>query len=66
LAETVFIIDAKLQIRLILFEEFFINLFDMKRVFDPTSHIVPDHKARELIAIYQHYAFTQKIDCFLC
>ena len=51
-------IEVKFQIRLVLFEEFFINLFDIKRVFDPTSYVVPNHKAGELVAVDQYNPFT--------
>jgi hypothetical protein len=39
-------------LRLKLFEKLFINLLDMKCIFDAASNIMPDHQTRELIPVY--------------
>jgi len=39
-------------LRLKLFEKLFINLLDMKCIFDAASYIMPDRQTRELIPVY--------------
>ena len=55
-----------------LLKKFFINLFDMQCLLDPTSYIVADNQTCKLIAVHQHnpllkcsavsFAAAEKVD----